>query len=219
MQENVTNLPDTCRCAVIVAHPDDEVLWAGGTILMHPAHDWTIVTACRKSDTDRNPRFFAAAEVLHASGQMGDVDDGPEQIPLAPNGLEAELLSLLPVMTYDLVMTHSPQGEYTRHRRHEEVADAVINLIESKQLKADQLWLFAYTDNDRAHFPRAIDGADKTVLLPEDIWTKKYELMADVYGFSPDSWEAQTTPLREAFWCFHAEAGVHEQITERRLVR
>ena len=24
------------KCAVIVAHPDDETLWAGGTMLMHP---------------------------------------------------------------------------------------------------------------------------------------------------------------------------------------
>jgi LmbE family N-acetylglucosaminyl deacetylase len=24
------------KCAVIVAHPDDETLWAGGLMLMHP---------------------------------------------------------------------------------------------------------------------------------------------------------------------------------------
>jgi LmbE family N-acetylglucosaminyl deacetylase len=24
------------ECAVIVAHPDDETLWAGGLMLMHP---------------------------------------------------------------------------------------------------------------------------------------------------------------------------------------
>ena len=208
-----------CQCAVIVAHPDDEVLWAGGTILMHPGNDWTIVTACRKSDPDRSPRFSEVVSILNAAGQMGDVDDGPDQIPLDRDELETDLLSLLPVKTYDLVMTHSPQGEYTRHRRHEEVADAVISLIESKRLKARQLWLFAYTDNSRTHFPRAIDDADQTVLLPEDIWEKKYELMADVYGFSPDSWEAQTTPMCEAFWCFDAGAGIQEQIHERRLVR
>ena len=29
---------------VIVAHPDDETLWAGGTLLMHPDCRWTVVT-------------------------------------------------------------------------------------------------------------------------------------------------------------------------------
>jgi LmbE family N-acetylglucosaminyl deacetylase len=32
--------------AVIVAHPDDETLWAGGTILEHPSNDWFIVCLC-----------------------------------------------------------------------------------------------------------------------------------------------------------------------------
>jgi len=31
------------RCAVIVAHPDDETLWMGRTVLMHPECEWTII--------------------------------------------------------------------------------------------------------------------------------------------------------------------------------
>jgi LmbE family N-acetylglucosaminyl deacetylase len=31
------------RYAVIVAHPDDEVLWAGGLMLMHPDSNWTVI--------------------------------------------------------------------------------------------------------------------------------------------------------------------------------
>ena len=41
------------NAVVIVAHPDDETLWAGGTILMHPETHWTILTLCRTSDPDR----------------------------------------------------------------------------------------------------------------------------------------------------------------------
>ena len=43
--------------AVIVAHPDDETLWAGGTILSHPSNKWFIICLCRASDTDRSVRF------------------------------------------------------------------------------------------------------------------------------------------------------------------
>ena len=56
------------ECAVIVAHPDDETLWAGGLMLMHPEVKWTVVTLCRKSDLDRAPKFFKALERLNAVG-------------------------------------------------------------------------------------------------------------------------------------------------------
>ena len=39
------------KAAVIVAHPDDETLWAGGTILMHPETKWTIIALCRKNSS------------------------------------------------------------------------------------------------------------------------------------------------------------------------
>ena len=54
--------------AVLVAHPDDETLWAGGTILAHPEIGWTIMTLTRKFDTDRSSKFFKAAGLFGAKG-------------------------------------------------------------------------------------------------------------------------------------------------------
>ena len=59
--------------AVIVAHPDDETLWAGGTILMYPEWDWFVVTLCRANDPDRAPKFHRVLEILHAKGDMGNL--------------------------------------------------------------------------------------------------------------------------------------------------
>jgi hypothetical protein len=40
----------SANAAVIVAHPDDETLWAGGMILTHPGYNWFVASLCRKSD-------------------------------------------------------------------------------------------------------------------------------------------------------------------------
>ena len=56
------------RAAVIVAHPDDETLWCGGTILLHPDWAWEVVSLCRASDPDRAPKFGRALDALGACG-------------------------------------------------------------------------------------------------------------------------------------------------------
>jgi LmbE family N-acetylglucosaminyl deacetylase len=189
-------------CAVIVAHPDDETLWAGGTILMHPQSKWTIVTLCRKSDPDRAPRFTQAIKALNATGRMGDLDDSPEQAPLDEVLVQNTICDLLGSQQFDLIITHHFKGEYTRHHRHEETAKAVNTLRQCGRLDAKNLWMFAYEDGQGKYLPRPIENADLQIDLPQEVWHRKYELMTKIYGFGPDTFEAKTTPRREAFWCF-----------------
>ncbi len=196
------------NCAVIVAHPDDETLWAGGLMLMHPETKWTVVTICRKSDADRAPKFFKALEEFGASGYMGDLDDGPEQNALDNGEVQRTIMELLPCDRFEVVITHSTAGEYTRHLRHEETAKAVMELREAGRLSAGEMWSFAYEDGDRKYLPRAESGADLQIDLPEHIWQKKCDIITRIYGFSEDSFEAKTTPRREAFWCFRTSGHV-----------
>jgi len=187
------------RCAVIVAHPDDETLWAGGTILMNPRVEWTVITLCRADDADRAPRFYRALELLKARGAMGSLDDGPEQKPLESAQVRQTILSLLPEHRFDLVVTHSRRGEYTRHRRHEEVARAVAGLRGDGRLSAAQAWAFAYENGGGSYLPKPVQKTDILVELPENVWRRKYDIMTAAYGFAPDSFEARTTPRHEAF--------------------
>jgi LmbE family N-acetylglucosaminyl deacetylase len=189
------------KCAVIVAHPDDETLWVGGTILMHPESSWTIVTLCRKSDPDRAPRFFRAVAELNAAGAMGDLDDGPEQSPLDSREVQDTIFELLPSHIFDLVITHGLEGEYTHHLRHEETGRAVLALIESERLAANEVWKFAYEDGGGQYLPRPVEDADLNIKLPDEIWQKKYDIITNIYGFDTDSFEAKTTPRIEAFKC------------------
>lgn len=133
---------------------------------------------------------------------MSDLDDGPEQKPLPLEPVQRQILQLLPVRSFDLLITHSPQGEYTRHRRHEEVSRAVLALWEAAQISTQSVYLFAYEDGGGAHLPRAILSAHRVTTLPEELQAEKYRLITQVYGFAPATWEARVTPLTEAFWCF-----------------
>jgi len=196
----------TWRAAVVVAHPDDETLWVGGTMLLHPEWSWEVVTLCRASDPDRAPRFARALERLGASGRLGDLDDGPDQAPLDASIVEKTVLSLLSATCYNFIVTHGDRGEYTRHRRHEETARAVMSLWRSGRLRADALWQFAYDDAEGAQLPRAVEHADRCTALEDNVWAAKYAVITEVYGFAPDSFEARTTPHAEAFWCFKMPA-------------
>ncbi len=188
--------------AVIVAHPDDETLWAGGTILSHP--EWTcfVASLCRGNDADRAPKFLKVLKILKAKGKMADLDDGPTQKPLGKKAVEKAILDLLPKQHFDLVISHSPAGEYTRHRRHEEIGKAVISLWHAGKIAADELWIFAYEDGNKKYLPKPIENATICGTLTEPIWKEKFNIITETYGFSKDSWEARATPLAEAFWQF-----------------
>lgn len=188
--------------AVIVAHPDDETLWAGGTILNNPQWNCFVISLCRKDDKDRASKFRKVLKILNAQGIMGNLDDGPEQKPLKNAEVEQTILDLLPKKHFDLIITHSPKGEYTKHLRHEEVSRAVIVLWNNGKIAANELWTFAYEDGNKKYFPRAIENASVLETLRNQIWIKKYSLITETYGFDKNSWEARTTPKTEAFWIF-----------------
>lgn len=188
--------------AVIVAHPDDETLWAGGLLIDHPLWQVFVASLCRGGDQERSEKFSKAMNFLGATWKMEDLDDGPEQLPLAERIVQQKILQLLPHKYFDLVITHAPDGEYTRHLRHEEVSKAVIKLWHSRKILAEELWTFAYEDGNRMYFPKAITEGAFCYELGRDTWQKKYSIITGIYGFDGDSWEALTTPKKEAFYQF-----------------
>jgi LmbE family N-acetylglucosaminyl deacetylase len=214
LTSNELRLP---KAAVIVAHPDDEVLWAGGFMLEHSNWDWFVASLCRASDPDRAPKFAHGLECLPAHGKMADMDDGPEQEPLSLPEVRQQILSMLPQTQFDLILTHGPEGEYTWHRRHVEVCQAVLGLWREGRLASDALWLFAYEDGNRQYLPRPQLGAHYCCTLSPEHWQAKYDWVTRLYGFEPDSWEARATPRQEAFWCFNSPAALERWLASRKF--
>ena len=57
-------------------------------------------------------------------------------------------------------------------------------------------------EEGEGNLPNAIERAHLTLDLDEKTWQNKYDIIVKLYGFAPDSWEANVTPKREAFCCF-----------------
>ena len=146
---------------------------------------------------------------------MSNLDDGPEQTPLDGKQIQERIIRLLPSRHFDLVISHSPAGEYTRHLRHEEIGESVIALWHTEKIQTDELWTFAYEDGGKRHLPQPIPSAHVYQTLPGDIWQKKYNLITGTYGFQNGGFEAQTTPRAEAFWRFTNSTEARRWLTNK----
>ena len=192
----------TKKVALIIAHPDDETIWAGGTILSHPSWDWFVVSLSRGRDSDQAEKFEQALEQLGAKGVMGDLDAGVDQKPLNEEEVKQTILDLLPEHYFDLIISHHPEGEYSNHIRHDETGKAVILLWHSGKISAAEFWAFAYEDGKKSYLPRPIETAEIFKVLTKRIRKKKQHIITEIYGFDINSIEAKTTPLAESFWTY-----------------
>lgn len=144
---------------------------------------------------------------------MADLDDGPEQAPLPADSLQHTVTRLLAGISFDLILTHGPKGEYTQHRRHSECSETVVELWRLGRINTKRLWLFAYEDGGRVYLPRVRVDADQRNTLTSDVWREKYRFITDLYGFGLDSWEARATPREEGFYCFDSAEAAVERTT------
>lgn len=198
------------KVALIVAHPCDETLWAGGTILSHPSWDWFIVCLCSKGEPDRVLKYKEALQLLRAEGVIGDLDGRSDQKPLNDTEVEQTIKNLLPAHYFDLIISHHPIGEPTSNIWHEAIGKAVIKLWHSEEISAAEFWAFAYEDENKTYLPKPIETAKIRKVLSKRIWSKKMSIITGTYGFDQSSFEAKTTASAESFWTYTSSFGARK---------
>ena len=161
---------------MIVAHPDDETLWAGSTIAAKPGTGVLCMT--NRSDRVRRTAFHRAMSALGARGAILDIPDRRSEPPTPDDESRMGALvdALLGGGRVSEVFTHGPEGEYG-HVLHRAVSRIVT--ARTAEYGVD-LWYFDFADPDQpdgglgipapkqraldAYFPpdRSIPDSDRT---------------------------------------------------------
>jgi LmbE family N-acetylglucosaminyl deacetylase len=192
------------KVLVVVAHPDDETIWMGGTIIRNNAWDWTISSLCRGEDPDRSPKFRRVCALYGAQAIINNLEDDALE-PLEMDELTKTIKKDLPSLSYDYIFTHGENGEYG-HIRHRETHQAVKKMVESGELKCKKLYFFSYhlgtdtvpkTPGLNVAIPNK--NSDKILLLKMDEFKRKKEIIQKEYGFEAESFETLSCNKEETF--------------------
>lgn len=192
------------KCLIIVAHPDDETIWMGGTILKNPDWNWTIFSLCRRNDADRAPKFKKVCEHYKASSIISDLDDEYHN-ELSVQEVKDIIMKNLQLNNFDLIFTHGENGEYG-HIRHKDIHNAARDLVSDGTLNCRELYFFDYLpgkekaphDPDLS-IPVPNKKSDWFVKLTKDEHQQKLKIITDIYGFKHPIFETLACAKEEAF--------------------
>jgi LmbE family N-acetylglucosaminyl deacetylase len=105
---------------MIVAHPDDELIFGGEELIKHGS-DYKVICLTNKSNKIRSKEFKQVMEKLNVgSWKMFDYED-----TLYPTK-QFDLKNIINYKNWDKIVTHNPIGEYG-HPQHKLIFDAVKN--------------------------------------------------------------------------------------------
>lgn len=187
------------KVLVVVAHPDDEIIWMGGTLLRNK-NKWNVTTVCicRASDKDREPKFWKVRKIIGDKGFIYDLDDESDR-PLKRKEI-VKIIKKHSDKEYDILFTHGEGGE-SGHQRHVDVHNAVKEMLRKGELKSKEVFFFSYLSrkNDYQGYCVYNSSADKLIKLGDDELEIKKKIQLEIYGYGKGGFEDLSCGKIEAF--------------------
>lgn len=146
---------------MIVAHPDDELLWGGQHLI---EDDYLVVCITRGNDNVRRAEFEA---VLVATGDKGLILSYPDKIGHKRSDwkpwredIEADIATVLQYKEWELVVSHNEKGEYG-HQQHVMTHESVAKEYQETGCSAKLYWFGKYYVFDKV--PYDLEEMEKSV--------------------------------------------------------
>jgi LmbE family N-acetylglucosaminyl deacetylase len=137
---------------MIVAHPDDELLWGWEELIDCP-NEWIVICLTNSDKRKRSIAFFKVMQLLQCQGFMYDYPDNASKL-IWDAEIQREIIDdIQPFITNKVVkvITHNPQGEYG-HYHHRMTSQIVTNLLTSLD-KLDILHYFGFDESNISILP------------------------------------------------------------------
>lgn len=191
------------KAIAVVAHPDDEVIWMGGTIRRFKEAHWTVLSLCRASDNDRAPKFRRVCQHL---GVRGFIEDLPDSGELNEEDWIERAESFIKNQTagkgFDFLFSHGENGEYG-HINHKMAHKAIGQLAGKGENLAENILFFDYQKQDRKLLPMIPAGKPDFILeLKSKEYEEKRRIIAEMYGYPYDGIDVNLCTNVEAFRIF-----------------
>lgn len=161
---------------MIVAHPDDETLWGGGTLI---ANDYLVVCLTNGNNKERSEEFM---NVMKATNDIGLILSYPDKIhgkrsdwDFCKSGIIDDIETIINYKKWTTIVTHNEAGEYG-HFHHIMTNSFVTEVCNTLDYKGFLMYFGRY------YKVKDIEVLGKDGLLPkplsDEILNKKMALLS-----------------------------------------